>query len=146
MNRARQNLIQTLIQHMMSIMRHGHHSGPLPQPVLTPTQGGLLFTIAHNKDGIPVKDLAKEIGVTSGAITQLVDSLVDKGLVMREGDTNDRRIVRLKLTESARNEFEKVRKAHLESFSSIFAVLSDEEIKQLTALLTKVDIAYEHKE
>jgi DNA-binding MarR family transcriptional regulator len=146
MNRNREDLLQPLIHHLMSVMRHARHSSPPPEPVLTPPQGGLLFAIAHEKDGLSVKELAEDAGVTPGAITQLVDALVEKGLVVREGDPNDRRIVRLKLTQSARNGFEKVRKAHLESFSRLFAVLSDEEIKQLTALLTKVDIAYEHKE
>jgi DNA-binding MarR family transcriptional regulator len=72
--------------------------------------------------------------------------LVEHGLVAREGDPNDRRIVRLKLTGQARSHFEKFRKEHLESMSKIFEALTDEEIKQLTALITKIDIYHEMKD
>jgi DNA-binding MarR family transcriptional regulator len=146
MNKNRENLVQTLVQRMMSVMRHVRHTGLPPDPGLTPPQGGLLFAIAHKKDGVSVKELAEGASVTPGAITQFVDALVEKGFVVREQDPNDRRIVRLKLTQTARNQFEKVRKTHLESFTSLFEVLNDDEITQLIALITKIDAAFETKE
>jgi DNA-binding MarR family transcriptional regulator len=143
-NRA--ELIQTLVQRMMAIMRHVRHPGPPPEPLLSPPQVHLLFIIGRRKEGISVKELADISSVTPGAITQFVDALVEHGLVAREGDPNDRRIVRLKLTGQARSHFEKFRNEHLESMSKIFEALTDEEIKQLTALITKIDIYHEMKD
>jgi DNA-binding MarR family transcriptional regulator len=146
MNKTREDLLQTLIQQMMSVMRHVRHSPPPDAPVMSPPQANLLFAIAHKKEGISVKALAEGASVTPGAITQFVDALVEKGLVMREGDPDDRRVVRLKITQLAENQFKKFRKAHLESFRRLFEVLSDDEIKQLIALISKINSAPEAKE
>ena len=147
MDKNREDLLQTLTQRMMSIMRHVRHPGPPPEPRLSPPQVHILFTIARKKDGgISVKELAERSHITPGAVTQFVDGLVEKGLVAREGDPNDRRIVRLKLTELAKNQFEKFRKEHLKSMSKIFEALDDAEIEQLIALFTKIDTYHETKD
>ena len=146
MDKNREDLLQTLIQRLMSVMRHVRHPGPPPEPTLSPPQVHLLFIIGGSKEeGISVKELAERSSVTPGAITQFIDTLVQRGLVAREGDLNDRRIVRLKLTQLAKSQFERFRKEHLASMFKIFEVLSDEEIKQLIALFTKIDTYHEMK-
>jgi DNA-binding MarR family transcriptional regulator len=147
MDKKREDLLQTVTQRMISVMRHVRHPGPPPEPPLSPPQLHLLFAIAGKKDeGISVKELAESSSVTPGAITQFVDALVDIGLVAREGDPSDRRIVRLKLTKLAKNQFEKFRKEHLASMYKIFDVLNDDEIKQLIKLFTKLDTYHEMKD
>ncbi len=137
--------MQTLIQRMMSIMRHVHHSSIPSEPPLSPPQVHLLFSIASKQEGISVKELAERTSVTPGAITQFVDGLVEMRLVMREGDPNDRRIVRLKLTELAKSQFEHFRKDYLTSASRVFDVLSNDEIKQLIALFDKINTSHDVK-
>ncbi len=137
--------MQTLIQRMMSIMRHVHHSSIPSEPPLSPPQVHLLFSIASKQEGISVKELAERTSVTPGAITQFVDGLVEMGLVMREGDPNDRRIVRLKLTELAKSQFEHFRKDYLTSASRVFDVLSNDEIKQLISLFDKIITSHDVK-
>ena len=146
MNKTREDLLQTLVQRMMSVMKHVRHGGPPPEPELSPPQWHLLFAIAGRKEGISMKELAEGASVTPGAITQFVDALVERGLVAREGDPIDRRIVRLKLTELAKNQFEKFRNEHLESMRRVFEVLSDNEIRQLIALITKIDTSHDMKD
>lgn len=138
--------MQTLIQRMMSIMRHVHHSSIPSEPPLSPPQVHLLFSIASKQEGISVKGLAERTSVTPGAITQFVDGLVEMGLVMREGDPNDRRIVRLKLTELAKSQFEHFRKDYLTSASRVFDVLSNDEIKQLISLFDKINTSHDVKQ
>ena len=132
---------------MTSIMKHVRHPAPPPgQLLLSPPQANILFTIAHHPDGMSVKELAEHTGVTPGAITQFIDALVEKGLVTREGDPTDRRIVRLKVTHLAKEQFEKFRQDFLSSFYKIFEVLNNEEIQQLITLMDKVDISQNGKE
>jgi DNA-binding MarR family transcriptional regulator len=145
MDKTREDLMQTLIQRMMSIMRHVHHSSIPSEPPLSPPQVHLLFSIASKQEGISVKELAERTSVTPGAITQFVDGLVEMGLVMREGDPNDRRIVRLKLTELAKSQFEHFRKDYLTSASRVFDVLSNDEIKQLITLFDKINTPHDVK-
>lgn len=142
MEQAREDLLQTVVQRMMSIMRHVRHVGPPVEPILSPPQMHIVFTIAHHQGGISVSELAEDTGVTPGAITQFVNTLVEKGLVAREGDPNDRRIVRLKLTDKAKNQFEQFRTEHLASMCRVFDVLTDDEIKQLIDILTKIDSSH----
>ena len=147
MDKIREDLLQTVTQRMMSVMRHIRHTGLSPEPPLGSPQLHLLFAIARRKEeGISVKDLAERSSVTPGAITQFVDALVERGLVAREGDPGDRRIVRLKLTELAKNQLEKFREEHLKSMSKIFDALNDDEIKQLIKLFTKLDTYHEMKD
>lgn len=145
MDKTREDLMQTLIQRMMSIMRHLHHDSIPSEPPLSPPQVHLLFSIASKQEGISVKELAERTSVTPGAITQFVDGLVEMGLVMREGDPNDRRIVRLKLTELAKSQFEHFRKDYLTSASRVFDVLSNDEIKQLITLFDKINTSHDVK-
>ena len=146
MDKNREDLLQTLTQRMMSVMRPVRHPAPPPEPSLSPPQVHLLFAIARKKEAaISMKELADLSSITPGAVTQFVDGLVERGLVAREGDPNDRRVVRLKLTELALSQFEKFRKEHLKSMFKIFEALNDDELKQLTELFTKVDTYHEMK-
>ncbi len=144
---TREELLQTVVQRMMSVMRHVRHVTPPPEPILSPPQLHLLFMIAHKKgEAISVKELAERSSITPGAVTQFADGLVEKGLVAREGDPNDRRIVRLKATERAMSQIEQFQKEHAASMSKIFEALTDDELQLLIALLTKMDTYHEMKD
>lgn len=65
---------------------------------LTIPQMRLLWTL-RDEDGLPVGALAESLGVNPSTITGHVDRLVRQGLVRREEDPADRRIVRNYLTE-----------------------------------------------
>lgn len=147
MDKNREDLIQTAIHSLMSIMRHVRHPGPPPESELSPPQAHILFTIAAKKSaGISVKEVAEQSHITPGAVTQFVNTLVERGVVMREGDPKDRRIVRLKLTKESNILFEKMRKQHLDSMIQIFEALTNDEIKQLIALFTKMDTFHDMKD
>jgi len=135
---VREELLQTLMDRMMSVMRLiRYHSEP-SLPVLSPPHAHVLF-ITMEKEGISVKELAEIVGVTPGAITQFVNHLCERGLVVRENDPNDRRIVRLKVTQKARDEMEQIRKGSLASASRLFQVVTDSEIQQLLDILSRID-------
>jgi DNA-binding MarR family transcriptional regulator len=59
---------------------------------LTMPQFKLLLLIASRK-GLRVGDLAQRLGVTPPTVTIMLDRLVDHGLVRREDDPVDRRLV-----------------------------------------------------
>lgn len=65
---------------------------------LTIPQMRLLWTL-RDEDGQPMGALAEHLGVNPSTITGHVDRLVRQGLVRREEDAEDRRIVRNFLTE-----------------------------------------------
>lgn len=101
-------------------------------------QGCALFIISHT-EGISVKELAAKLQVTSGAVTQFVDVLVEKGLVERTEDSIDRRIQRVQLTNTTKKTFEEFHTQYLQQAVPIFNVLTDLELTQLTSLLAKIN-------
>lgn len=51
------------------------------------------------RDGVGVTDLADELGITKGAVSQLVSKLVRKGMVSKEPDPENRARVAIRTTE-----------------------------------------------
>lgn len=142
MIKVREELMQSLTEKLGCVWR-GIHTGqsfPFGEFTLGTSHVRILFFVARKKEGVSVKDLAEMLGVTSGAVTQFVDGLVKKALVRREEDPEDRRILRIKLTELTESKFKQFRKDYFTSVSRVFDTLSDEEIKQLIRLLTRINI------
>ncbi|HEU5330769.1 MAG: MarR family transcriptional regulator [Thermomicrobiales bacterium] len=78
-------------------------------------------------EGLTMGELARRIGVSCAAATQVVDQLVDLGLVARERDMEDRRVVRLWLTERARPELEQALARRARQVREVCAQLRPEE-------------------
>jgi len=142
MSKVREELLQSLMTKIISVMR-GIHAGqgfPFGDYLLGAPHVRILFSVSKKQDGTSVKELAEKLQVTSGAVTQFVDALVEKGLVRREEDATDRRILRIKLTELAESKFERFKKDYFISVSRVFDKLNDEEISQLIELLEKINV------
>ena len=138
---TREDLLQRTIESLHSVMRQMHRGVAPPELGLSPAQARLAFVIARCGDaGIAVTELARVSHVTPGAITQFADALTDKGVVTREEDPEDRRVVRLKLTPQARSGMRDFRRSFLASVAGAFDALSTEELQQLNDLLARVKV------
>lgn len=95
-----------------------------------------LLTTIQFSEGITQLDLAKQLLVTQGNITQLLDKLEQRGLLTRhqEGRTKC-----LHLTEQGRQLLDTVTEAHFAWNEEQFASLSATEQEQLLKLLRKLD-------
>jgi DNA-binding MarR family transcriptional regulator len=65
---------------------------------LTVLQAETLHEIA-NRDGLTMNELSEIMFLARSTMTRIVDQLVDKGLVVREPDPSDRRLVCVRATE-----------------------------------------------
>jgi DNA-binding MarR family transcriptional regulator len=79
--------------------------------------------------------LLKSAMVTSGAITNRVDRLEAKGLLERVRDPDDRRGVRVRLTDVGLELIDRLVPAHLANEERLLAVLPKEDREALMALL-----------
>ena len=84
------------------------------------------------------RDIAKFILKSGGNITVLVDNLEREGLVVRDRDTKDRRIVYVRLTSEGDELFDRIYPEHLDRIREAMGGLTDEECKTLSSLLLKV--------
>ena len=64
---------------------------------LSMSQIGALFHIRHGSLG--VSDIGDDLGVSSAAASQMLERLVQQGLVVRSEDPHDRRVKQIVLTE-----------------------------------------------
>jgi DNA-binding MarR family transcriptional regulator len=97
-------------------------------------QIGALFRIQHK--GISgVSDIGSELGITSAGASQMLDRLVQLGLIARSEDPNDRRGKQIALTEKGIHVIQegvRARQGWTESLANILTV--DEKERVVTAL------------
>lgn len=87
--------------------------------------------------------VAEMTSLTRGAVSKLIDRLLNKDLVTREESSNDRRFQELKLTASAIRLVPKLGHIADENDESFFSILTENEKKNLVKILIK--IAEHHK-
>ena len=136
----RQELVETLIEKLIRAL-HDMHKGqgfPFGNMMLKRPQIMTLFFINSKKGEASVKEIAKFLQVTPGAVTQFVDGLIEKKLVQREESVLDRRSVNIKLTSGTKKKFNDFKKKYLTSASKTFNDFSDSDLKKLTELLNKI--------
>ena len=83
-------------------------------------------------------ELADAAGVTRATMTGLIDTLERDGLVRREPDPDDRRMMSVRLTPKAEDFVAALLPAHFRIMARLMAPLSETERKTLVSLLTKI--------
>lgn len=144
MEQKRQKLLQALIEKLGHTIKaiHSGQSFPFGEFKLSQQQVMILFFVAEKKEGLAVKDLAKLMHVTSGAVTQFIDVLVEKKLVQREEGLGDRRVINIKLTVSAKNKFNQFRKSYFVATSRAFKDFNVSDMDQFIELLGKIKMTH----
>jgi DNA-binding MarR family transcriptional regulator len=100
---------------------------------LSMPQIGALFRISHGKTG--VSDLGDELGVTSAAASQMLERLVQLGLIDRSEDPEDRRAKQLILTDKGRQIVGESIQARQSWMNKLSEALSPAEKEQVTQSL-----------
>jgi DNA-binding MarR family transcriptional regulator len=107
---------------------------------LTIPQMRLLWAL-RDEDGLPVGALAEHLGVNPSTITGHVDRLVRQGLVRREEDSIDRRIVRNYLTAEGAVNVGALRRIAGNYVINILKRLDDTQLARLEAALADLNHA-----
>ena len=99
------------------------------------TRKWFALSMLGKEDGISQGDMCQRFGLDPSRLTRLSQALEREGMIRRERDPEDNRVVRVYLTEKGR---EKLR--HLPALGEklgrrIHGVLSDEELKELRRML-----------
>ena len=97
-----------------------------------------LHHLAAAGESLPLGQLAERLSCVKSNITQLIDRLEADGLVTRELDPNDRRSRLAVMTAAGRKAYQQGTRIQQRSEQEIFATLTDEEGRQLAALIAKV--------
>src|SRR5580700_3944887 len=84
------------------------------------------------------REIADEIGVTSGRVTGLIDDLEAQGVVRRVRSPSDRRKMMVSLTARGRRTHVDTHHAMSSNMGRVFEGMSDEEIQTLRTLLSRL--------
>jgi DNA-binding MarR family transcriptional regulator len=87
------------------------------------------------EDGVTSADLAARTGVSAPAVTKVVSGLERAGLVHRERDSSDARLVRVRLTETGRALREPVNRLWHESEQEFWGGLTEDERARVRAAI-----------
>jgi DNA-binding MarR family transcriptional regulator len=104
---------------------------------LTGPQWVMLMRIAHGM-GSTAAELCRSIGYDSGSMTRMLDRLVDQGLIRRDRSEEDRRIVRLSLTEAGEALRPGLSPVAVEVLNQHLQGFTAEEVATLTSLLRRL--------
>jgi DNA-binding MarR family transcriptional regulator len=106
---------------------------------LSVAQFDVLAQVGVN-EGLTQQELADHLLVTKGNVVQLLDRMSEQGLLERR---QSGRCNRLYLTEAGRRLYAAAIPAHEEAVAQLFAPLTPDEQRQLSALLRRLDRALE---
>ncbi len=104
---------------------------------LTAPQFGVLEILSRTGP-VPLKKISQEMMVTGANITCVVDNLEKEGFVRRIPSKEDRRVILADLTSTGKNKIETIMPEYSENISSVTSVLTENEQKELTRLLSKL--------
>lgn len=112
-------------------------SSPVQRAEITPEQYWLL-RLLRRKGALSIGELAEAIGVTGSSITTACKRLEKAGLVTRERQSEDERMVRVLLTEKGREQVEAWRKQRRDVVFEWLTALDQEEQETLQYLLERL--------
>jgi DNA-binding MarR family transcriptional regulator len=87
--------------------------------------------IKPGEQGIRASDMSKELQITRGAITHILNELEELGLIERIDDPNDRRGVLVRLTEHGQKSMEdsyKIALSRMEGLSNFLGKIDSQEL------------------
>ena len=114
---------------MRSFIRYAREHG------LSMSQINALFHI-HRASGSGVTDLGEHLGISNAAVSQLLERLVQQGLILRYEDPADRRAKKLTLTDKGAQTLQEGIHARQGWLHDLAGTLSAAEKEQVAAALT----------
>ena len=101
---------------------------------LSMSQIGTLFRL-HKCGGCGISDISEHLGITTAAASQMIEKLVQQGLITRSEDAQDRRIKRLVLTPQGQHLVSGTMEARQHWFHDLASNLNDDELQHCAETL-----------
>ncbi|QDP95450.1 winged helix-turn-helix transcriptional regulator [Microlunatus elymi] len=143
----RDTLIGTVLEAVVSISRElatARSTGTGPRSPfgdvhLTSSQLDAMFLIAHSQLPLTPGALSARLGVTPGAVSQLIDGLRAQGLIEQVVHPDDARSRLLRLTPAARSAVHRYEADLIARLRPRFAPLTDRQLDTLAGLIRRLE-------
>ena len=126
------------------LMKRIRHGGQIVSDEHDVT-GPQMFALWHIREGGPMTmgELSEALDVTHGVATRMVDRLCDKGMLARDRDEADRRVVRVSLSELGEEVAAGTVDATIGIFRDVFRSVPQSDREEYLSLLKRIDKAQE---
>ncbi len=115
-------------------------SKELAEDKITTKQWLMMIVLSNAFDHDPsMQEVADALSITHQNVKQLAVRLEERGFLNIERDTDNRRILRLKITEECHQYWEKRNPDDIKSINALFEDLNTEEIKNLFEIISKLE-------
>lgn len=105
---------------------------------ITPPQFNALLVLSE-ASGLTMGELCDRLYLACSTATDLIDRMERNGLIERERDANDRRVIRLKVTEKGFAVIDRVMQARCRYLACILDRVGDQEKEQLIVSLKRLN-------
>ena len=107
-------------------------------PCAVPQGQSYLLRLLDRRGPLCMSDLARYMDITQAGAATLVDRAVEAGLVERQRDLADRRVVRVVLSEAGERTLAQIRQARARILARYLNQLDPKEVQWLAMLLDRV--------
>ncbi len=98
----------------------------------------ILAVLFQNDGHMAQSDLAKQSCVTSAALSEVIAKLEAEGLIIRTRSASDGRSLDIELTQAGADKAAEIISAKLRFEEEAFACLSDDEVEQLSDMISRL--------
>lgn len=105
---------------------------------ITMSMGFVLLNI-NSDEGTPATKIAPLMGLEARSLTRLLKSMEAKGLILREADTSDKRLVRIVLTKEGKKKKERSRETVLRFNEAVRERISSEKLNAFFEVLQQIN-------
>ena len=129
---------ERLVEDLLTLWRQLRNlSHPVRRAEMTPEQYWLL-RLLHRSGSLSISELANELGIAISSATVSCKRLEKAGLLTRERQSDDERVVRVALTEQGLAQIDSWRQRKREVLTRWLSVLDEQEQKTLQSLIERV--------
>jgi DNA-binding MarR family transcriptional regulator len=139
----REQRIQTIIEDIGRLQRTVSPS-VWQESGLSRAQAGMLYML-HYHQGANMKQISEHLSVSKSAASQLLEPLIDKGLVSREPNAQDRRSAVVRTTPKGLKVLKAIKQRKMLGIRSALDLLTADELEVLAGLHTKMAAAVINK-
>jgi DNA-binding MarR family transcriptional regulator len=90
------------------------------------------------KEPANLNQITNKLDISKSAATQMVDDLIDKGILNKKSNPEDKRGVLISFSLDWKKRFKSLKQKKMNKFSSIFDSLSDKELERLLMIISKI--------
>ncbi|MFH1639173.1 MAG: MarR family transcriptional regulator [Chloroflexota bacterium] len=97
-----------------------------------------IMMVLHEEGTQPISEIGKRLLIPKPQMTGFLDKLESMGMVERFPDSDDRRVINIKLTEKGQKSLDAMRKVVRENLREIISGLDAGDLEQLSSSLANV--------